>query len=124
MSVESCLQTSLRIFPEGYKQRLAPRFALLYPSSNTWGEARNFSKSQSLYGGARSNISTYFFILLHIFDILFLYIFHIFLHIFLYFPHISCKQKRKKKSFIRLYGGRYRYLRISEFFKSQEYEEI
>ena len=33
--------------------------------------AWNFSKSQSLYGSVRSNISTYFFIFLHIFDIYF-----------------------------------------------------
>ena len=51
--------------------------------------ARNFSKSQDSYryGSAKSNISTYFFILLHIFYI-FLHIFHMFLHISSY-RHIS-----------------------------------
>ena len=44
-------------------------------------------KSQSLYESARSNISTCFFIFLHIFDIL-LHIFHICLHIFHIFLHI------------------------------------
>ena len=47
------------------------------------------------YGSAKSNISTYFFIFLHIFHIflhifyIFLHIFHIFLHIFPIFLHIS-----------------------------------
>ena len=50
------------------------------------GGAWIFSKSQSLYGSVRPN-TTYFFIFLNIFDIIFLYIFHIFLHIFHIFLH-------------------------------------
>ena len=46
-----------------------------------------FPNSRTYMGGAKSNISTYFFkfihdIFLHIFDIIFLHIFQIFLHVF------------------------------------------
>jgi len=101
---------------ESYIGRLAPRFtqcfALLSLKSNTWGEAQNFSKSQSLYGGRARNFSqsqviyterklgilsslganmgsarSSIDIFLHIFDI-FLHISYIFLHIFDIFLHI------------------------------------
>ena len=70
-----------------------------FPSPRAQKEprAQNFFKSQGpyRYGSAKSNTTTYFFILfLHIFDIffrifyIFLHVFYIFLHIFHIFLHI------------------------------------